>query len=252
MRNCGNARRLGPARARIVFLSVLAACLLVAGYAATLFSAPNGVAAVAATTETEPVPEPDPAPDPAPAPPPPKPAPKPAPTPAPRPAPKPAPRPAPKPAPTPASRPATAYHAPSTRTAAAPQRTYSQPVVPRAKPKVVHHRKPSRRKIVKRAAVKRAVVKLPPKAEVKSANVVRVADVPAAAVTTDNGDAARQALLIGGLGVGALLFLLVFAVPATAARFTAPGRSVIDHRTDLMLTGVATLLLTAMLFLVTK
>jgi hypothetical protein len=48
------------------------------------------------------------------------------------------------------------------------------------------------------------------------------------------------------------MFLLVVTVPATAARFTPPGRALMDHQTDLVLIGVALLLLTALLFYVTS
>ena len=82
--------------------------------------------------------------------------------------------------------------------------------------------------------------------------MVRISGVPAAATVTDEGEAARQVLVIAGLTFAALLFLLVVTVPTTAVRFTAAGRSVMDHQTDIVLTGVATLLLTALLFLVTK
>ena len=51
--------------------------------------------------------------------------------------------------------------------------------------------------------------------------------------------------------VYALLFFIVLAVPATAARFTPPGRVLMDHQTDLVLIGVAILLITALLFAVT-
>ena len=71
-----------------------------------------------------------------------------------------------------------------------------------------------------------------------------------AAITT-SGDGVRRGLVIAGVGLAALLFLLVVTIPATTARFTAPGRVVMDHQTDLVLAGVATLLLTALLFAVT-
>jgi len=75
---------------------------------------------------------------------------------------------------------------------------------------------------------------------------------PTAAVTTSaSGNSLRRTLVIAGIGFAALLFLIVLAVPATAARFTLPGRVVIDHQTDLVLAGVGTLLLTGLLFAVT-
>jgi hypothetical protein len=89
-----------------------------------------------------------------------------------------------------------------------------------------------------------------PQGQVKHASVVRIAGVPAAAAT-DPTDAIRRGLVIGGLGLAAVIFLLVVSVPATAMRFTSAGRAVMDHQTDLLLTGVGLLLATALLFAVT-
>jgi hypothetical protein len=85
-------------------------------------------------------------------------------------------------------------------------------------------------------------------AKVKGASVVHVAGVPAASVATNESDALRRSLVITGMGLSALLFLLVVAVPSTAARFTPPGRVLMDHQLDLVLVGIALLLLTALLF----
>jgi len=135
------------------------------------------------------------------------------------------------------------YHAPVT---SAPTPTYTPaPVTTHAKPKVVHHRKHKRHKRAKHIA---PVPK--PEAQVKDTNAVRVAGVPAA-VGTNQADAVRRAFVIAGIGLAALMFLLVVSVPATAMRFTTAGRVVMDHQTDLLLTGVALLLLTALLFIVT-
>jgi hypothetical protein len=73
----------------------------------------------------------------------------------------------------------------------------------------------------------------------------------AAAVAPADDDAARRVVVIVGLGFGALLFFLALVVPATAVRFTVPGRTLMDHQTDVVLAGVATLALTAILFAVT-
>ena len=82
---------------------------------------------------------------------------------------------------------------------------------------------------------------------------MQISGIPTAAAVPENGaEAVRRGLVIGGIGIAALLFLLVVAIPATAMRFSAPGRIVMDHQTDLVLSGIATLLLTALLFLVTK
>src|SRR5262249_5245527 len=60
----------------------------------------------------------------------------------------------------------------------------------------------------------------------------------------------HRSLVIAGIGLAALLFLLAVAVPSTAARYTPPGRLLMDHQTDLVLVGVALLLLAALLFAV--
>jgi hypothetical protein len=168
--------------------------------------------------------------------------------PAPDPAPPP-PKPAPKPSPKPAPKPAHVYHAPVQHSTTAPQPTYTSPPVVQhvTKAKVVHHA----RKHKKRHKRAKPVVTKPNDAQVKDASVVRIAGVPTAAVTTSGSDALRRSLVIAGIGLAALLFLLVVTVPATAARFTPPGRALMDHQTDLVLIGVALLLLTALLFVVT-
>jgi len=114
----------------------------------------------------------------------------------------------------------------------------------------VHKPRPKRHKKAAPVAVKPKPAPKP-KVDVKPVSSVRVGGV-AAAVATNESDAARRTAVIAGLGIAALLFLIVVTVPATAVRFTAAGRSVMDHQTDLVLTGVATLLLTSLLFLVTK
>jgi hypothetical protein len=120
-------------------------------------------------------------------------------------------------------------------------------VAPQAKPKVVQHRKAKRHK----QRVKHVVPAAPkPKAQVKPTTVVNVAGV-SATLETSQTDAARRAFVISGVGLAALLFLLVVSVPATAMRFTAPGRVIMDHQTDLVLSGIALLLLTALLYAVT-
>jgi hypothetical protein len=171
-------------------------------------------------------------------------------TPAPDPAP-PQPKPAPKPQP-PAPRPAHVYHAPTVQhstPAPQPQPTYTPPVVVRhAAKKPVHHA-PKHKRRHKRA--KPVVVQPKVHAPVKHASVVNIAGLPAASVATNEGDALRRSLVITGMGLAALLFFLVVFVPATAVRFTPPGRVLMDHQTDLVLVGVAILLLTALLFSVT-
>jgi hypothetical protein len=115
----------------------------------------------------------------------------------------------------------------------------------------VRHPKHKRhKKKVKQVAVA-PKPKAPVKAQVKGANVVRVAGVPAAAVTTNQGDQARKTAVIGATTLAALIFLLVVTVPATRARFTGPGRMVMDHQTDLVLAGVTVLVLAAIVFALT-
>jgi hypothetical protein len=205
--------------------------LLATGYVSVGYAASAGGAAGSGQTDTEPPPETTPAPDPAP--------------PAPKPAPKPASKPAPKPA---APKPTHVYHAPVQHStpAPSPQPTYTPPVVEHSTPRVLHHTRQQ-----KRAHKRPKPVAVAPKVhQVKHAAVVQVAAVPTAD-TTAGGDAVRRSITIAGVGLAAILFLLVLAVPATAARFTPPGRVLMDHQTDLLLVGIAVLLLTALLFAVT-
>ena len=201
------------------------AAVLAAGYVSVGFAAPAGAASSAGPTDTEPPPETTPAPDPAPPPP----------------------KPAPKPAAKPAPKPAHVYHAPlqSSAPTPAPQPTYTPPPVQHVTKKVVHHARAHKRR-QKPAAVAPKV-----RAQVKHASVVKINGVPTAAVATNPSDAIRRSLVIAGIGLAALLFLLVLAVPSTAVRFTPPGRVLMDHQTDLVLVGVAILLLTALVFALT-
>jgi hypothetical protein len=175
------------------------------------------------TTTTTPEPNPDPAPAPSPS------------------KPKPASKPAPKPvqhSPTPV------YHAPVHTT----PRTYTPTYTPTHATVTHHHVKKHRKHVV-------ANLKPAPKPPVQptTTTIPQInVGTPAAAVTAPaTSDALRRTLVIAGIGLAVLLFGIVLAVPATAARFTAPGRVVIDHQTDLVLAGLATLLLTALLFAVT-
>ena len=184
------------------------------------------------TTPTTPEPSPDPAPAPTPS------------------KPKPVSKPAPKPvqhAPTPV------YHAPVHTT---PARTYTSTYTPThstyTAPAVTHHTTTHPRRHV--VAKPKPKPKPAPQPQIQPTTTT----IPhvnlgsrTSAVTAAAGDSLRRMLVIGGIGFAALLFLVVLAVPATAARFTTPGRVVIDHQTDLVLAGVATLVLTALLFAVT-
>ena len=211
----GSKRKLAVATVALALLGGV-------GYTGAASSAPSGTTD---TTPTTPPPETTPAPDPAP----------------------PAPKPKPKPAPKPTSKPAHVYQAPVRQPtpAPAPRQTYTPPPVTHHVVKAVRHaRKASRRhKRAKRAAVTPKV-----HAQVKHASVVHIVGVPTAAVATNGSDAARRSLVIAGIGLAAILFLLVVTVPASAARFTPPGRVLMDHQTDLVLAGIAILLLSALLF----
>ena len=90
-----------------------------------------------------------------------------------------------------------------------------------------------------------------PIAQVQHPAVVHLAPVRAPALAPKQEDPVRRAFVVGGLGGAALLFLLVLTVPATGLRFTAAGRLVIDHQTDLVVAGIAALVLTGLLFAVT-
>jgi hypothetical protein len=212
-------------------IAAAAAVLLAAGYTGVGYGAPAG------PTDTTPPPETTPAPTPDPAPPPPRPKPK----------------PAPKPAAKPAPKPAQVYRAPVRHSTPTPTQS-PQPVYKRAR--VVHHVTTKRVRHARRhkSPHKRAkpVVTTPrTHAQVKHASVVRITGVPTAAVAPSGSDDLRRAIVIAAVGLAALLFLLVLAVPATAARFTPPGRVLMDHQIDLVLVGAALLLLTALLFAIT-
>jgi hypothetical protein len=167
-------------------------------------------------------------------------------TPSPDPAP---PLPQPKPAapPKPAAKPARVYHAPvqPSAPAPAPRPAYRPPpVVHHVTKKVVRHTRAHARPHKARRVV--TVPKV--HAQVKHAAVVHVSGVPAAAIATNGSEVAHSPVVISGIVLAALLFLLVVTVPSTAARYTAPGRVLMDHQTQLVLAGVALLLVAALLF----
>jgi hypothetical protein len=218
----------GSSTLKCVLAGAAIAAVLAAGYVSVGYAAAG--AASAGPTDTTPPPETTPSPDPAP------------------PRPKPAPKPASKPSAKRAPKPATTYHAPVQHSTPATQPTYTPPTHPATKARVVHHVRRHKR----RHKAAQPVVTTPKvKAQVKDASVVHINAVPTAAAATSASDALRRSLIIAGIGLAALLFLLVLAVPVTAARFTPPGRVLMDHQTDLVLVGVAILVLTALLFAVT-
>jgi hypothetical protein len=202
------------------------ATVLIAGYAGASLAAPAAqFAGPLDETTPEPTPTtvPDPAPDPAP--------------PAPKPAPKPQPKPVSKPAPAPRR-----HVTPSRPVTPTPEPRYTPPAQHATKPVAPKHTKPARKKR------KKPVVQAPKPAPVAvttttTPTIPRV-DVGSqtASFAPKGGDgAARRMLVIIGLGLSALFFLIVVTVPATPARFTLPGRVVMDHQTDVVLAGIATL-----------
>jgi hypothetical protein len=190
-------------------------------------AAPLGLQQV---TDPEPVPtDPEPTPDPAPTP---------------APAPKPTPKPAPRPAPTPSTRvtppePAPTYSRPTSSPA---------PTVRKAAPKTRVVKKPKR-------PMKKAVatpvdrpLRSTPDAIILDPVLVGAKRTPLSA----GGDTAlTQALFIAGLTFASLLFLLAAAVPSTAVRFTPVGRVVLDHQQDFVLVGIASLVITVFVYVLT-
>ena len=140
------------------------------------------------------------------------------------------------------------YHAPEHTT---PTHTYSTPTYT---PPPTHTTHPTPQQTQKKHSRQAAAKPKPaPQPQPTTTPIARInVGSPTAAVTTPpRSDSLRRALVMAGIGFAALLFLIVVTVPATGVRFTAPGRVVIDHQTDLVVVGVATLLLTALLFAVT-
>jgi hypothetical protein len=239
---------------------------LLVGYVGASYGSSMGAAGATDTTpptDTTPATDTTPTPSPDPAPPAPKPAPKPMPKPVSQPghAPKPVSQPARvHHAPKPVSHPARVYHAPppAPTPTTTPRVTNSPPaVVHHAKPKAVHHRKQKRKKRVvhvKSAPTARTQappnLQAPPDPQAQPKQNV-VAPIPVA-ITPKSGKNTSSGLLFAGVALAALLFFIVWAVPTTPARYTHAGRVVIDHQVDLLLAGVGTLLVTAMVFLLTR
>lgn len=69
----------------------------------------------------------------------------------------------------------------------------------------------------------------------------------AAAVTSTSSYKSQRGFVIAGLGLAAVLFLLVASVPSTAAHSTTAGRVVVYHRVNLLIAGILSLLSTAIL-----
>jgi hypothetical protein len=175
----------------------------------------------------------------------------PAPDPAPTPAPTPKPKPVRKPAPTPKKRAPAPSHSPpaTTPTPSATPSIHASSVPVRATrsvPKQRHVHQRRRHRHVKQRVVPRAAPKSPDpvKVGVAGARVERTAI--ASSATTGHGVAV--VFLLVGLLFGALLLTIVILVPASAARFTLPGRVVIQHQLDLAILGLAMVMLTLLVY----
>jgi hypothetical protein len=172
------------------------------------------------------------------------------PTPDPAPTPKPVPKPSPAPkeralAPSnrpPASTP-TSSDTPSIRVSSVPVKA-----IPRSVPKHRHVHQRRRHRHVKQSAVPRAVEAPhspdPVKVGVAGTRVERTA----IAFSAPTGHDAAAVFLLVGLLFGALLLTMVILVPASAARFTLPGRVVIQHQLDLAILGLAMMMLTLLVY----
>lgn len=106
----------------------------------------------------------------------------------------------------------------------------------------------AQRKAVAHAADKRKVVVEKKPMSMRPALAHLPAVRQAAAVTSTSSDTNQRGFVIAGLGLAAVLFLLVAAVPSTAARSTTAGRVVVYHRVNLLIAGIVSLLSTAILF----
>jgi hypothetical protein len=215
-----------------VLVAVAAFVGLVAGGTVLALSVGAGAAPLGLqqVTDPEPVPtDPEPTPDPAPTP---------------APAPKPKPKPAPKPAPNPSSRvtppePAQTYSPPTSSPA---------PTVRKAAPKKRVVKKPTR-------AVKKAVAppfEQPLRSTSDPITLNRVLVGAKRAPLSTSGDTAlTQVLFIAGVTFASMLFLLAAAVPGTAVRFTPVGRVVLAHQQDFVLVGIASLVITVFVYVLT-
>jgi outer membrane biosynthesis protein TonB len=157
------------------------------------------------------------------------------------PAPPPATHPKPAPKTRPAARPpqAPVHHTSTHRRATAPA-----DVTRRARRKAVAHR---RRHRVTHVADKRKVVAETKPMSTRPALARLPAVSQAAAVTSTSSYKSQRGFVIAGLGLAAVLFLLVASVPSTAAHSTTAGRVVVYHRVNLLIAGILSLLSTAIL-----
>ena len=220
---------MGAGLSKGTLCSGAAVAALILVYIGLSFAAPaHAVLPSAALTDTEPAPEPQPTPDPAPPP-----APK----------PKPARKPVSKLSPAPVHRsPAPVSHARTPSSTPGPSPTYKPPVT-RVAPRV--HTKSARQRRKHARHRTHAAPAPKPLTSVTPASVARVRIGAETASATSADDHARRLLVTTGLALAAFFFLLVMTVSATGLRLTMAGRVVMDHQADLLIAGIATLLMMA-------
>jgi hypothetical protein len=211
--------------------ATLAAGLACAGFA--LGAGRSGATPLGALTDTvpEPAPTTTPTPDPAPVP-----------------APKPKPKPAPKPAPKPQVTHSTPTTAPSVAT---PTPTYTPPAAPTsthdAKPTSAKH---PRRRHPQKAATN-AVKEQPASTRLPFAGAPIEAQ-PTAATTLSKPRDPAKLLLVGGVAAALLFIVIATWVPSSRLRTTAAGRIAFDHQIDLVITGIAVLFVSVVVYLMTR
>jgi hypothetical protein len=216
-------------KSRVLVAVAAFAALLAGGVLAFSVSAGAAPLGLQQVTDPEPVPTtPEPTPDPAPTP-------------------APAPKPKPKPAPT-APRPSTRVTPPEPAPTYSPPSSSPAPTVRKATPKKRDVKKPKR-------AVK-IVVSPPVERPLRSTSDAIILDpvlvgAKRAPLSTSGDTALTQVLFIAGVTFASLLFLLAAAVPSTAVRFTPVGRVVLEHQQDFVLVGIASLVITVFVYVLT-
>jgi hypothetical protein len=218
---------------RLTLAVVTVVATLVGGAGFALGTGDSKAAPAAARDDTTPEPPTTaPTPDPAPVPPP-----KP-----PKPAPKPAPKPhvthstpAPAPSPTPTTTPAPSYTPPATTTHVTTRHTRHKPAR--------HHRRRHTKKAVLHGIQPR------PAATVLPFAGGPIAATPAAVTTAANAEKnPATILLLSGMVAALVLIVVATWMPATRWSATAAGRMAIDHKMDLVITGIATFLITLVVY----
>jgi outer membrane biosynthesis protein TonB len=183
------------------------------------------------------------------------PAPEPPPTTAPTPDPAPVPAPKPAPKPTPAPTPHVTHSAPAPAPApSAPTPSYTPPATAHVTTHQVRHKavtRHHRRRHAKKAATHAAQPR--PSASPLPFAGGPIDATPAGAVTNTNTQRDPATLLLLG-GVLAALFFIVVAtwVPGTRLRTTVAGRVAVEHQADLVITGIATFLISVVVYMLTR